>query len=557
MICQECSYLAPTGAETCPNCGAALLETINSADVEPIQAVVAEPGRSSRPWLIGAAVGVAVLVVGGLSFALTKDQSSDAAFSDRMPADVISYVEVDIGQLLSDDSKGVIEDFGGVIESVTGEEFDIDTIVQDTIDEFDSQMGTDFSYDEDLASWATGSIAMGLLQSDDLVSQSFVVWVSGQDENALAGFLNKIETLASAEGMTLGRTTVAGVDFLTAPEVFGQSTGLVGQVGQDLLIVSDEQLAAEVLGLTPEDSLQAVSGFADRIALVPDNAIVTFASDGEMTADLLGTAAFGVAPLSFEDTSLGWIVGSFAVDEGNIRFDSVTGLDPESGLALPEESPAFDALPAESILFARMYGLTDRLASLRYAMGPDVDDEVEAITGVTLDDILGLFEVDAALGVWPSSEPEIPVGAAFVGVGGADASSVVDRLNQTLVNGGGLNATTIPGGYWYDNLVAFGSRGPLTLVTTDRALLANPPAQSLASGAAYGRTVELIGSGFQPVFGADVDGVVDLVDGFIDDPEVLDALACNPVRFIATGYSADGDLARVIAVIEIFKPDGC
>lgn len=557
MICQECSYLAPENADVCPNCGHDLAGT-SGFDSEPFRAQAPAPESNKRPWLIGAVVGALVLVIGGLSFALTKDQATGAVFRDRMPADVISYVEIDIAQLLSDDSKVLIEQFGGVVEAATGEEFDVDTIVQDMIDSLDAELGTDLSYQDDLASWASGSIAIGILAEDDLLNPSFVVWVSGKDETALSDFLGKVDGLAGAEGIELSRVTVGGVDFYATPTYFGQGPGaMVGQVGQDLLIVSSEAMAATVLELTPEESLLNAEGFSERIAGIPDEAIVIFASNGALGADLLGSAALGVAPLPADSPSLGWMVGAISVEDGNVRFDSVTGIDPDSSFVMSEDSPALAEMPAESIVFARLNGVADGLGTLAYSLGPEVDDEVEAMTGVTLDSILALFEVDAALAIWPSSEPEIPVGAAVVGVGGGDASPVVTQINELLFSEGGLNATSVPGGYWYENLVAFGARGPFMLITTDRSLLAGSPAAPLTSGSVYQKALDLIGSGYVPVFGADVDGVVDLIDGFINESEVLDGLACNPVRFIAAGYQSDGEVARVVAVIEIEAPDGC
>lgn len=549
--------MAPESADVCPSCGHDLAQP-NGFDSEPFRAQAAAPPDDKRPWLIGAVVGALVLVIGGLSFALTKDQATGAEFRDRMPADVISYIEIDIAQLLSDDSKLLVEQFGGMFEAATGENFDVDTIVQDVIDSLDAEFATDFSYQDDLASWASGSIAIGILAEDDILNPSFVVWVSGRDEAALSDFLGKVEGLAGAEGIELSRVTVDGVDFYATPTYLDQGrAAMVGQVGQDLLIVSSEATAESVLGLTPEESLLNAEGFSERIAGIPGDAIVTFASNGTLGADLLGSAAVGAAPLPAHSSSLGWMVGSISVDSGNLRFDSATGIDPDSGFVMSEDSPAFAEMPADSIVFARLNGIADGLRTLVYSVGPDVDDEVEAITGITLDSILALFEVDAALAIWPSSEPEIPVGAAFVGVGGRDASPIVNQINELLFAEGGLNATTIPGGYWYENLVAFGARGPYTLVTTDRSLLAGTPAASLTSGSVYQEALDLIGSGYIPVFGADVDGVVDLIDGFINESEVLDALACNPVRFIAAGYQSDGKVARVVAVIEVEAPTGC
>jgi hypothetical protein len=189
--------------------------------------------------------------------------------------------------------------------------------------------------------------------------------------------------------------------------------------------------------------------------------------------------------------------------------------------------------------------------------GPEVGGEIEMMTGLTLDEILGLLEVDAAVAVWPSSEPEIPVGAAFVGVGSGDAAPVVDKLNDVILQSGGVNATEVAGGYWYESLVAFGSRGPLTLISSDRSLLESSPEESVSESALYARTRDLIGSGYIPGFGVDVDAILGLIDGFVDEGQILEAFDCNPIRFIASGSRTDGDLSRTVSIVEIEAPASC
>jgi hypothetical protein len=316
--------------------------------------------------------------------------------------------------------------------------------------------------------------------------------------------------------------------------------------------------------LTPETSLNGAPGFADRISLLPPNAIVTFATDvsamdyGSLFTGTLGYGlGFGDAgPTDLPDT--GWTVGSFSVENGNIRFDGVSGIDPDLAFEVSSDSPALDELPGDdAIFFARLAGIGQGMEAMAEMFGPEIDAELESATGLTMGQILGLLEVDAGLAVWPSSEPEIPVGAGFVGVGTDDAAPVVDRLNQLILESGGVVATEVPGGYLYENLVVFGSRGPLTLISSDRTLLQSAPAVSLTESALYTRARDLIGSGFVPSFGADIDGILRLVDGFVNDPQMLEGFACNPVRFIAGGARIDGDLARSVAVIEVEAPATC
>ena len=253
----------------------------------------------------------------------------------------------------------------------------------------------------------------------------------------------------------------------------------------------------------------------------------------------------------------GWTVGSFAVENGNIGFDSVSGIDPDTAFEVSDDSPALAELPGDdAIAFVRLAGVGQGLQAMAEMFAPDIDNELEAATGLTVEQILSLFEVDAGLAVWPSSESEIPVGAAFVGVG-SDAAPVVDRLNQFILESGGVNATEVEGGYWYESLVAFGSRGPLTLISSDRSLLQASPAVSVADSELLARARDLIGSGFVLAFGVDIDGILRLVDGFVDDDEILEAIACNPLGFVAGGSRTDGDLSRTVSIIEIEAPATC
>ncbi|HUF94963.1 MAG TPA: hypothetical protein VMO52_02670, partial [Acidimicrobiia bacterium] len=440
----------PEGVATCPHCGRAR-DPVDNTESEVIEASQAQ--EATRPWLVGVVVGILVLVVGAVFFALLRNTAA-GAFSDRMPADVVTYVALDVGELTSAESKAVIEEFSGLVEIGTGEEFDINTAFQDLLDEVEAQLGPDLTYSEDIAPWASGSIAIGMRMSEDLFDQSVVVWVSGRDEAALAAFLNKMDRLAADEGVVTSRITVGGVDFITSDMFDG---GLVGQVGPDLLVVTDQALAEEVLALTPETSLRGVSGFVERMGLLPQNAVVTFATDSSATGTFgLGSAATGLlgfGPGAFDETSqpdtsaTGWSVGSFSVENGNIRIDSVSGLDPEAAFELSSDSPAIDELPGEdAIVFVRLAGIGQGLQTLAEMYGPGVSKDIELLTGVTLDEILGLLGVDTAIAISPSSEPEIPVGAAFVGVGSGDAGPVVDQLNQVILQSGGVNATEVAGG---------------------------------------------------------------------------------------------------------------
>ncbi|MGF1618823.1 MAG: hypothetical protein ACFCU2_13620 [Acidimicrobiia bacterium] len=550
----------PDGVTSCPHCGRELVA--DHLESEIIEVVQSEKS-AVRPWMVGLGVGILVLVVGGVSFALFRNPATGAAFSERMPADVTAYFTLDVGQLVSAESKAVIEEFGGLVELATGEEFDVDTAFDDLLAEVEAELGPDLDYKEDIASWASGSIAVGVRLTEDYFDQSAVVWVSGRDEAALAAFVDKMERIAAEEGVATYRVAIGGVEFISSDMLDG---GLVAQVGPDLLMVTDRSLAEEVLALTPETSLRSAPGFVERMSLVPQNAIVTFASDASAAGNFgLGsvTGLLGFAPgiddgTTQEAPNTGWSVGSFAVDNGNIRFDSISGIDPVAAFELSEDSPALDELPGDdAIVFVRLAGIGQGLQAIAEVLGPDVDAELESATGLTMEQVLGLVEVDAGVAVWPSSEPEIPVGAGFVGVGTGDAGAIVDQLNQVILESGGVSATEVPGGYLYEDLVTFGARGQFTLISSDRSLLQASPEISVTESELYARARDLIGSGYIPAFGADIDAILRLVDGFVDDPEILEAFACNPMRFVAGGSRTDGDLSRTVSIIEIEAPATC
>ncbi len=560
MTCRYCSNLVPDGVTSCPHCGRELVA--DHLESEIIEVVQSEKS-AVRPWMVGLGVGILVLVVGGVSFALFRNPATGAAFSERMPADVTAYFTLDVGQLVSAESKAVIEEFGGLVELATGEEFDVDTAFDDLLAEVEAELGPDLDYKEDIASWASGSIAVGVRLTEDYFDQSAVVWVSGRDEAALAAFVDKMERIAAEEGVATYRVAIGGVEFISSDMLDG---GLVAQVGPDLLMVTDRSLAEEVLALTPETSLRSAPGFVERMSLVPQNAIVTFASDASAAGNFgLGsvTGLLGFAPgiddgTTQEAPNTGWSVGSFAVDNGNIRFDSISGIDPVAAFELSEDSPALDELPGDdAIVFVRLAGIGQGLQAIAEVLGPDVDAELESATGLTMEQVLGLVEVDAGVAVWPSSEPEIPVGAGFVGVGTGDAGAIVDQLNQVILESGGVSATEVPGGYLYEDLVTFGARGQFTLISSDRSLLQASPEISVTESELYARARDLIGSGYIPAFGADIDAILRLVDGFVDDPEILEAFACNPMRFVAGGSRTDGDLSRTVSIIEIEAPATC
>src|SRR5690606_4325135 len=185
-----------------------------------------EPKASSRPgWLVFAGVGAVVLAIGAAAFAFSG-RGAGADLSDRIPADAFAYVEIDIEALMSDEVKEVVAAFGPVVEAESGEEFDVDAWLDEIIDSFDEELaGFDMTYEQDVASWATGPVAIGMIGGAE--EPDVVAVVGGSDPAALDSFLSKLEAQAD------GTQEIAGVRFLTTTQD-GKQVHL-GRVDDDLV----------------------------------------------------------------------------------------------------------------------------------------------------------------------------------------------------------------------------------------------------------------------------------------------------------------------------------
>ena len=535
--CPSCHQPISGDESTCPECG-------HDLSVITVDGSVETPERRPRPgWLVFAGVLVAVIAVGLGAWAFVgRTTGLAAAYASRIPGDVVAYVEVDVSQMTSNQAKSVAEAFGPSIEAATGKPFDLQTAVDDMMSQLEARLGdVNLSFEEDIAPWASGKAALGLLSADSSDGRGVAI-VGGRDPAALDAFLTKLET---APGVGKGEVvTAGGVDFTTLTH--NDSTFLVARQGTDLLVASDSDAASSLMGVESGSSLADVADVSNQLALLPGHPALIYAANGSALGAVSALPG-GMGALT-GDATAGWTTGAVTVTDQGLRFDVTAADDGANGVSFDDR--VIDAMPADTVAFLRVGSLTSRLEALADNAGGSTLQGMESELGASLNDVFSLFSVDGGLAVWPSTDPELPVNAALVGVSDGDTSALVDKL-AALAPMAGLDSHTTDGGYTLGGVATLGSRGPVTLLTTDPDLVAAPPAQSFADGDLYRRATGLVNGDLS--LAIDVPAVIDLVDGLVasDDPSAADALRCLPVGVLAAGTSTDGGILHTTGVLEI------
>ena len=571
MTCPACSASVPEGAATCPACDHELDRVgmggpDDRAGTEGLDDVLVggsdpQPDRApARPsWLVFGGVAAAVLGVGAIAFAFFAGSPlGGAAYADRMPADAAAYVEVDVEWLLSDDTRNLLEAFGPAVEAATGEPLDADAIVDEALASFEGELvDTDLSFSEDIASWATGPVAVGVYPGDAEGGEQMALVVGGDDEDALDDLLDGIAS--SPDAGVSGTTQIAGVEFLVVDSEDDRL--LVGRSGTDLVAASNDTIA-ETLVTGSGDTLDADASFNARLGELPADPAMLFAVDGDVITEqmsaseelgAMGVPGAGMGLLGGQ-VPPGWMAGAVVLSADEIRVEYVGATSDD----IP--TPTFDdeltaAFPGETVAFFRVGTLVQQLAAVfDTGMMSAMDDDLEAGAGFGIADVASVFSVDGAIAMWPSSEPELPVNAALVGVSDEEQSALVDRLAE-LAPSMGFEATPTDHGYSLAGLVHLGTRGTSTFLSTDEDLVAGPPEESFADGDLAARAGELVDGELQMAL--DMPAVIDLVDGLVaaDDPEAADVLACLPLGVAASGIEVTDETMTSSFVIEIVSSD--
>lgn len=534
MTCPSCQQPVSDAAVTCPNCSADLVDvTIGAGGPE-----AAPPSR--RPsWLVFGGAAVAVLAVGLAAWGLVRPATAGAELDGRFPAETVFFAEIDVAELTSADSRALVEAFAPMVETSTGEPFDLDSLIDDAIGEIEAELGDiDLSFEDDIASWATGPIAVGMLATDSEWPDRTAVIVGGDDAGALDAFLAKWPTFP---GITVtGSREIDGATFQVWESDDGPG-GVVGRHGTDLIVATDEATATSVISPTAGATLEDVPQVAEQMAQLPGNTAVIFAVNGSELAPGVNSDRIGFG--------VGWTTGAVTTERRGVRVDFLTDL---GDTPFPSSSAELTgALPADTIAFFRINGVLDQVRTLM--LGTDYEamaEEFAAGTGLSIEEVMNLFAVDGGIAVWPSTEPELPVHAALVGVSDSSQAGLVDKIAD-LVTTMAVPVTPVDGGYSVAGMAAFGARGNLTILTTERDLLASAPPEPFAEGPLARKASELVDGDL--VFALDVPAVIDLVDGLVgmDDPESAEILRCLPLGVAAGGMSQTGDSMKATTFLEI------
>ncbi|HJR92388.1 MAG TPA: hypothetical protein VJ938_08105, partial [Acidimicrobiia bacterium] len=516
--------------DTCPHCSADLVDvTIGEQPAAP---------NAKRPpaWLVFGGVAAAVLAVGLTAWAMFTPAGAGPEMLDRFPSDSLFFVEIDVADLMSDDSRALVEAFGPVVEAGTGEPFDLDTLIDDVMAEFDTRLGEfDFSFDEDIASWATGPVAFAALGGAEDIPDRFALLVGGDDASALDAFLAKTAALPGMEDLG---TVEVGDATLHRMEFDDGTSGLIGRHGTELVVATDEEAATALVSPASGDTLADVSDVSTQVAELPGNAAAVFVVNGAEASAAFGQLG-GMRGAGSGASLTGWTSGAVTTDRRGLRVDYVTALGETPAPSFSDGLTA--AVPADTVAFLRLGTVIDQVETMLEVF--PASDSLEEEIGVSLDEVLAVFSVDGGLAIWPSTDPELPVNGALVGVSDEPQGGFVDRLAD-LAGTMGVTLTPVDGGYSFDGLVTLGTRDTLTLLTTDRDLIAANPEEAFPDGALYGRATELVDGDI--VLALDLPAVIDLVDGLVgtEDPEAAELLRCLPLGVAAGGVDVSGELMK-------------
>ena len=539
MKCSSCQGPVAGDQHICPNCGADLTDVVVGGE-----SVADAPRRTVPSWLAFVGVAAAVIAIGLGAWAFTGSAAPATSFASHIPAEAIGYTEIDVAELASDRARSVVEAFAPMIEQQTGEAFDFDSIADKALAQLESELDdVDLSFDDDIAPWASGKVAIGVLPPADDIEERGVMIVSGRNADALDSFIGKLSTLPGVTNE--GEQTLGDLTFATLTHE--DETFLVTRSGTDLLVASDRDSDASLATTTTESSFASVPEVAERLERLDEQAAVVFAFNPAAVADEAIERSGG--ELGLNGMTMGWTIGSASVTDSGLQFEWIT----ESGESGP---PTFDpqvveAVPADTVAFFRAGSLVQQLEQIAAGDGTaPMLGSLETELGFSLTDILAVFSRDAAIAIWPSTQPELPVNAALIGVSDSNQSDLVDRI-AALAPMMGIDSRPIDGGYSFMGLAALGTRENLTLLTSDPGLLSAPPANPFTDGALYDKAQSLVGGDL--IMAVDLPAVIDLVDGLVavEDPEAADLLRCLPFGVLAGGVSVEGTDVHGKAVVEI------
>lgn len=528
MNCPNCNQAVTGEAAACPSCGQDLNPVVDATQPAP------ESHRNRPGWLVFGVAAAVVLGLGVAAFALLGgDDPAGARLADRFPADAIMYMEVDLEVLGSREFRSVVEAFQPLAELAGEEELDVDLIMEEMMGAVDESLAeVDLTYADDIEPWASGAVAFAMF-GDPMEEQAAFV-AEGEDPAAIDTMLAKLATHA------VDTYTVDGSDFL------GMDDFYLGRVGEDLVGATTTDLIEALVDGSAE-TLADVATFQRQVSAVPDGGLLVFAVDNEAALAGADMASMATEVLPGMPTPTGWTAFRLGVDDGNIRIDFAATL-PEGFEFTGGDEAILDVVPADTIAFLRIGSFFQQYRSLAES---EMVEGMEDMYGISLEQIFSMFARDGAIAVWPSSDPVLPVNAMLAALGDGDQSAAVDAIADFAASMGGTISET-GWGYLIENLVGFGARGDLAVLSTQTELVEGPPADSFAGSDLYREATGLVEGDLQ--LALDVAGVIDLVDGLIamsGDPETAEAVGCLPFGVAASGVEVDGADVSSTFVLEI------
>ena len=525
---------------------------------------------------VGYVVAALMAVLGANVVMLVSAAGGDTVQAPTIvPPDAIAYIHVTL-----DPSLGQKRALLNLMESLPQQAKDeLDEGAPRALDDMFTDVDIDF--DTDVKPWLGGEIA--LFVSGDMRKPNGAVLLETTDAEASLRAGRRI--VEEHSGGTAREATHRGTPYWTLDAPRGPLAGedIAGGVVEGFLVLGTPAGVTSAIDAAADGGLNTTPSYSQLVGGLPDDRLVTYWVD---TPALLKEGLRGVPGAQAEllRTSPFYsrqqeLAGAVAVGEDAIVFDTVSP-KPEGEDALPNvpANPELMAsLPAGTWLGYVVPGLGATLESLLDAVpdSAEVEKQFAEESGLDLRDDVLAWMGDAGFFVAGPRLQRLSGGLVIESGDAAATGRVVAAIRDAGVRQGG-DARPVTAGELSGFEVAdqeFPAR--MTLLGGEKLVVAIDAAQvpaedsvvgdltgqgtTLAAEERFLRATESLGGDYAPVFYADVDGLIDVLQsvfpGSQRSPEVKQAKPyAKELAHLIAGVREDGELVKQRLVVGATAP---